>query len=140
MESGAILEYLITRHGAGRFRPAPDSVDYPAYLQWLHYAEGMLMPPINACVVEMFFVAADRKSEVHIARAKKLLDRMLMALIDELEGKEYLAGGFSAADVMTGSAAMSARDIGMDMSELPHLSAYIARLEARSAYQVAVAL
>ncbi|WP_415402930.1 glutathione S-transferase family protein [Tateyamaria sp. SN3-11] len=140
MESGAILEYLITRHGDGRFRPAADSADYPAYLQWLHYAEGMLMPPVNSYMVETFFLPPERQSEVHAKRAKKLLGHMLGAVEDALEGRDYLAGDFSAADIMTGSAVMSARTIGLDFSDLPSLRAYIERLEARPAYQKAAAL
>lgn len=140
MESGAILEYLLTRHGDGRFRPAPDSVDFPAYLQWLHYAEGMIMPPINSYMVETFFLPPDRQSEVHAKRAKKLLGQMLVAVDAALDGRDYLAGDFSAADIMTGSAVISAKGIGVEMDAMPHLRAYVDRLTARPAYQKAAAL
>jgi len=140
MESGAILEYLLTRHGDGRFRPAPDGPDYPAYLQWLHYAEGMLMPPVNAYMVETFFLPPERQSEVHARRARKLLGQMLLALEAALDGRDHLAGDFSAADIMTGSAVMSARSIGVDFSDLPALRAYLDRLEARPAYKAAASL
>ena len=43
-ESGAIIEYLADRHGAGMLIPAHGT---PARLRcnyWLHYAEGSLMP------------------------------------------------------------------------------------------------
>ncbi|WP_299612826.1 glutathione S-transferase family protein [uncultured Tateyamaria sp.] len=140
MESGAILEYLLMRHGDGWFRPAPNSVDFPAYLQWLHYAEGMLMPPINSYMVETFFLPPERQSEVHAKRAQKLLGQMLGAVDAALEGRDYLAGDFSAADIMTGSAAISAKGIGVDLADMPNLSAYIDRLEARPAYQTAASL
>lgn len=140
MESGAILEYLITRYGDGQFRPAPDSTDYPAYLQWLHYAEGMIMPQVNTYMVETFFLPPERQSEVHAKRAMKLMGQMLRPVNAALEDQDYLAGAFSAADIMTGSAAISAKGIGVDMSEMPHLFAYIERLEARPAYQTAASL
>lgn len=140
LESGAILEYLLTRHGDGRFRPAINSKDYPVYLQWLHYAEGMIMPPVNSYMVETFFLPPKRQSEVHAKRAKKLLGQMLVAVDTALEGKRYLAGEFSAADIMTGSAAMSAKTIGVDMAALRNLSAYIDRLATRPAYKRAAAL
>ena len=136
-ESGAIMEYLITRHGQGRLRPAEDSAHYPAYLQWLHYSEGMIMPPINSYMVETFFLPPERQSEVHAKRAKKLLGQMLVAVNDGLAGQEYLAGDFSAADIMTGSAVLSAQHIGVDLSEMRDLQAYCARLQARPAYQKA---
>ncbi len=40
VESGAILEYIVSRYGQGRLRPAEDSDDFPEYLQWIHFAEG----------------------------------------------------------------------------------------------------
>ena len=140
MESGAILEYLLARYGQGQFCPAVDSPEFPAYLQWLHYAEGMLMPPINSYMVETFFLPPERQSEVHAKRAKKLLGQMLVAVETALEGRDWLAGDFSAADIMTGSAVMSARMIGVDFADLPRLRAYIDRLEARPAYRIAAAL
>lgn len=140
LESGAIVEYLLTRHGDGRFRPGATSRDYPAYLQWLHYAEGMIMPPVNSYMVETFFLPPERQSEVHAKRAKKLLGQMLVAVEVALEGKDFLAGEFSAADIMTGSAAMSAKTIGVDLAAMPNLSAYLDRLAARPAYRRAVAL
>ncbi len=36
-ESGAIVEYLLARHGNGQLRPGSDSADIPVYLQWLLY-------------------------------------------------------------------------------------------------------
>ncbi|WP_299554446.1 glutathione S-transferase family protein [uncultured Tateyamaria sp.] len=140
MESGAILEYLVTRHGDGRFRPAVGSNAYPAYLQWLHYSEGMLMPQVNSYMVETFFLPPERQSEIHAKRAKKLLGQMLGPIDVALNGKDYLAGDFSAADIMTGSAAISAKGIGIDLSQMPRLAAYVDRLMMRPAYKVAAAL
>src|ERR1700683_1133383 len=39
-ESGAIVDYIIRRYGKGKMMPAPDSDDYEAYNEWLHYSEG----------------------------------------------------------------------------------------------------
>lgn len=140
MESGAILEYLSARHGGGRLRPAVESAAFPAYLQWLHYAEGMLMPPVNAYMVETFFLPPERQSEEHAGRAKRLLGRMLSPVEAALSEAAYLAGAFSMADIMTGSAVMSAQMVGVPFDDLPHLRAYVARLQGRAAYQVAAAL
>ena len=45
-ESGAIFEYLIARHGKGRFVPAAGSPEHLRYTYWLHSAEGSAMPPL----------------------------------------------------------------------------------------------
>ena len=138
-ESGAIVEYVLARYGKGRLRPAVDSEDFPAYLQWLHYSEGMLMPPINTYMVETFFLPPERQSEEHAKRAKKLLGHMLRPLNAVLEDRDFLAGAFSAADIMTGHAAVSAQSIGVGMFELSDLELYLARLAERPAFQKALA-
>src|SRR5688572_30673806 len=45
-ESGAILEYLVERHGKGRLAPAPGTPERVRYTYWMHYAEGSMMPPL----------------------------------------------------------------------------------------------
>ena len=46
IESGAIVDFVIRRHGGGRLQPAQPSSDFEAYHQWLHYAEGSAMLPL----------------------------------------------------------------------------------------------
>ena len=135
-ESGAILEYLLARHGDGRFRPEEASPFFPAYLQWLHYCEGMIMPPINSFMVETVFLPPERRSEVNVKRAVKLLGQMLLPLERWLSDHDYLAGEFTAADIMTGSAVMAAKNsVQIDFADLPALTSYVDRLSARPAYQ-----
>ena len=43
-ESGAIVEYLVERYGAGRLAPAPGTPERVRYSYWMHYAEGSAMP------------------------------------------------------------------------------------------------
>src|SRR6185312_2185937 len=42
-ESGAIVEYIVNRHGAGRLAVKPEAPEYPGYVYWMHFAEGSLM-------------------------------------------------------------------------------------------------
>lgn len=136
-ESGAIVEYILARYGEGRLRPTPAAPEFPDYLQWLHYAEGMLMPPVNIIVVETLFLPEERRNQTNVDRSRKLLSRMLSAVENGLEGKEYLAGAFSGADIMTGHACIVAARLGGDISDKPNVSAYIDRLQARPALQKA---
>jgi glutathione S-transferase len=41
-ESGAIVEYLVDRYGAGSLAPKSDAPERARYLYRLHYAEGSL--------------------------------------------------------------------------------------------------
>ena len=136
-ESGAIVQYILTRYGEGRMVPDTASPDFPAYLQWLHFAEGMLMPPVNIIVVETVLLPPERRNQVNVDRATKLLTRMLGAVDARLEGREFLAGDFSGADIMTGHASIVASRLGADLSAMPNLTAYIDRLESRPALAAA---
>ncbi len=134
-ESGAIVQYVLARYGNGRLAPDVASSEFPAYLQWLHYAEGMIMPPVNIIVVETILLPPDRRNQVNVDRATKLLSRMMTAVDAGLVGRDYLAGEFSGADIMTGHACTVAARLGADISALPNVSAYIQRLNARPAMQ-----
>ena len=130
-ESGAIVQYVLAKYGEGKLLPIPSSPDFGTYLQWLHYAEGMIMPQVNIIVVETILLPEDRRSKVNEERAKKLLTRMLNAVETGLEGKQYIAGEFSGADIMTGHACVVSGRLGADLSDKPNVGAYIERLESR---------
>lgn len=134
-ESGAIVQYVLAKHGAGRLVPDVDSPEFAAYLQWLHYAEGMIMPPVNTIVVETILLPEERRNQTNVDRATKLLTRMLGAVESGLEGREFLAGAFSGADIMTGHACIVASRLGADLSGAPNVAAYVERLNARPALQ-----
>ena len=65
---------------------------------------------------------------------------MLVAVDAWLEGREYLAGEFSGADIMCGHACIVSARLGADISNLPRLQAYVARLQDREALQRARAV
>src|SRR5262249_16759075 len=66
-ESGAIVEYVLARYGKGQLVPK-DWADFARYLQWLHYAEGMIMPPVNTIVVETILLPAERRNQGNVDR------------------------------------------------------------------------
>lgn len=138
-ESGAIVEYVLARYGNGALVRDQASPGFAEYLQWLHYAEGMLMPPVNTIVVEKFFLSEARRNQVNIDRATKLLTRVLGAVEQRLADRDYLAGDFSGADIMSGHATIVAARLGADISDKPNVAAYIERLKARPALQAAYA-
>lgn len=137
-ESGAIVEYIIARHSDGKLRPAVESPLFPEYLQWFHYCEGMVMPPVNTVVVQTILLPPERRSEEALGQAKRLLTKALAPVNDALEGREYMIGDLSGADFMIGHASFMSRRIGCVTDDMPHLHAYIDRLEARPAFQKGV--
>jgi glutathione S-transferase len=136
-ESGAIVEYVLERHRNGGLKPPVDAPAFPAYLQWFHYCEGMVMPPVNTIVVQTILRPPDRRDATALAQAKKLLTRSWAPVDQALEGKDYLIGNFSAADIMLGHAAVMSNRLGCVTDDMRNLRAYCARIEARPAFQKA---
>ena len=138
-ESTAIAQYLVGRYGDGKLAPAADDPAFPVYLQWLHYAEGMIMGPMGNYVVETILLPPDRRSEEHAKRALKLMSRTLGAVDLHMADREYLAGDFTAADTITGHACLMCEKMGVDVSAMPNVVAYMDRLKTRPALQKAFA-
>ena len=137
-ESGAIVEYVMARYGDGGLKPAVDAPEFPEYLQWFHYCEGMVMPPVNTIVVQTVLLPPDRRDATALAQAQKLLGRAVAPVDEALEGREYLIGDFSAADVMLGHSLFMANRLGQVGDDLTNLKAYIGRIEGRPAFQKAI--
>ena len=137
-ESGAIVEYVLERHKNGNLKPDVSSNNYPDYLQWFHYCEGMVMPPINTIVVQTILLPKDRRDETVLNQAKKLLSKSLEPVNEALEGKEYLIGDFSAADIMLGHACFMSYRLGSIDSEMKNLKKYVENISNRSAFQTAI--
>ncbi len=139
-ESGAIVEYVLERHKNGGLKPAVDSALFPDYLQWFHYCEGMVMPPVNIVVVNTLLLPPDRRDEKALAQAKKLLTKALAPVDEVLADRDYLIGDFSGADIMLGHACFMSNRIGSVPEEMTNLKAYISRIEARPAFQKAITM
>jgi glutathione S-transferase len=137
-ESGAIVEYLVARHSDGALKPAAESPLFPEYLQWFHYVEGMVMPPINTIVVHTLLLPPERRDETVLGQAKKLLAKALAPVDEALEGRDYMIGDFSAVDIMMGHACFMSRRLGCVSPDLVNLNAYIDRIEQRPAFQTGI--
>jgi glutathione S-transferase len=97
-ESGAIVEYIVQRHGGGRLAVRPEAPDYARYVYWMHFAEGSLMSLMLIALV-LSRVPEAKESPVRT----RILDRMkqMLAFVDaEIGDREYFARAFTAADVM----------------------------------------
>ncbi|NBR78584.1 MAG: glutathione S-transferase family protein [Alphaproteobacteria bacterium] len=136
-ESGAIADYILERHKNGGLKPAADAPNFPAYLQWFHYCEGMVMPPINTIVVQTILLPPERRDETVLGQAQRLLAKAVEPVEDDMLGKEYLAGDFTAADTMLGHSLLMAERMQIVNDSHPNLKAYTARLKARPALQKA---
>ena len=150
-ESGAIVEYLADRYGAGTLMPAPGT---PARLRcsyWLHYAEGSAMPPLLLKLIfrrietapAPFFVKPIARGIAHKV-LHGFVDPQLKLQLEYLEGEVGAGGWFvgeqlSVADIQLSFPleAFAARG-GLDAAHYPKLSAWLQRIHARPAYQRAL--
>ncbi len=145
-ETGAIIEYLVERHGNGRLVPAPGSDARLRYTYWLHYAEGSAMPPLLLKLVldrmetgAPFLLRPVLRGAIAKVRAG-FLDPQLKTHLDYMERSldtgEWFAGAeFSAADIaMSFPLEVATSRAGLDQSR-PKLFDWLQRIHARPAYQ-----
>ena len=139
-ESGAIIDYVLERHKNGGLKPSSDAPEFPFYLQWYHYCEGMVMPPMNQIVVQTILLPPDRRDETVLNQAKNLLTKSLAPVNENLANKDYLIGDFSAADLMLGHSCFMANRLGCVNDEMKSIKDYVARINDRPAFQKAITM
>ena len=137
-ESGAIIEYVLARHKSGGLKPETNSAEFPYYLQWFHYCEGMVMPPMNTIVVHTVILPPERRDETVLGQAQRLLSNALKPINENLEGKDYLIGDFSGADIMLGHSCFMSNRLGCVSDEMSNIKAYVEKLENRPAFKKAI--
>ena len=137
-ESGAIVEYIVAKYTDGALKPTVDSPLFAEYLQWFHYCEGMVMPPMNTIVVQTILLPPERQNKEALDQATRLLGRALAPIDEALASKEYLIGDFSAADVMLGHSCFMASRFGSVSDDMQNLKAYVDRIAARPAFDKAI--
>jgi glutathione S-transferase len=149
-ESGAIIEYLLERHGDGRLEPARGTPERLRFTYWLHFAEGSAMSPLLMKLVfdrietspMPFFakpIARGISRKVKTAMVEPNLKRHLDHMERELTKSEWFAGDeFTAADIrMSFPVEASAQRAGLDASR-PKLMTFLKKIHARPAYRAAL--
>ena len=134
-ESGAIIDYVIRRHGGGRLAPALGSDAYETYLQWLHYAEGSAMLPL------LLFMYVSRLGEAGQAlhpRIEGEIANHMGYVNEELSGRDWLMGGeLSAADIQMSFVGEVLGAFGR-LDAYPNIKGWVKRFQARPAYRTAL--
>lgn len=135
IESGAIVDYLIRRHGGGRLQPDPASAAYDDYVQWLHYAEGSAMLPL---MLRLYVGRLGEAGAPLQPRIQAELENHLGFVDRALQGREFLVGdGLTGADIQMSFVAELAGAYGL-RAAYGAMDAWIRRLQARPAYKAAL--
>ncbi|MBX7201289.1 MAG: glutathione S-transferase family protein [Rhodospirillaceae bacterium] len=138
LESGAIAEYLCERYDPGHRmgRPLGHPERY-AFLQWIHFAETVIIPCQNM-VQQYVFTPAEHRAEMVLYFETRRLGKCLDMIEKQLGAGEYLLpSGFSAADVGVGFSVYFAGAF-VSFAGHPKVAAYRDRLMARPAFQRAL--
>jgi len=135
IESGAIIDYLIRRHGGGRLQPDPATPAYDEYAQWLHYAEGSAMLPL---MLHLYVSRLGEAGAPLVPRIESELANHLGYIDSSLRGRDYLVGdGLTGADIQMSFVGELAGMYGK-RAGYPAMEAWIGRLHARPAYKKAL--
>ena len=137
-ESGAIVEYLIARHSNGELKPEVSDPAFPNYLQWFHYCEGMIMPPMNTIVVHTLILPEERRNEEVLRQAKNLLTKALLPVNQLLEKNKYLIDKFSGVDFMLGHSLYMSNKLKCVSDEMINIKNYLNLIIDREAFQKAI--
>ena len=138
-ESSAICHYLGMRYGPTTMAVEPGEPEYGAYLNHLSFGEATLTFP-QAIVLRYSRFEPEERRQPQVAQdySKWFLAR-LRTLEPLLAQREYLCGRFTAADVSVGYAVFLAGLVGLAEQFGPATAAYSKRLQAREAFQRALA-
>jgi len=139
-ESGAILQYLGRKSGQFYGQTERERVEIEQWLFWqmaglgpmagqAHHFRGYA-PAIVADQRQVAYGAIRYTNEVH---------RLYGVLNRRLEGRDFVAGGYSIADMAAWPWVTPWRAQGIRLDDFPHLKAWYERIEGREAIQRALA-
>ena len=133
IESGAIVDYLIRRHGGGQLQPASGTPEFEVYNQWLHYAEGSAMLPL---MLKLYTSRLGDAAAPLAPRINSELANHLGYVNAALQGRDWLLGdALSGADIQMSFVGEAARTL---RASYPAMDAWVRRCQARPAYQRAL--
>lgn len=130
-ESGAILLHIVYHHPGLLPR---DANARGSAIAWIFAALTTMEPPIVERSMAVLLESDKSWSEERLALLDQRVRNRLDQLSDRLGSADWLDGAFSAGDLMMVSVLRRLRSSGL-LKEYPNLAAYVARAEARPAFQ-----
>ena len=134
-ESGAIVLHIAERSSA--LMPS-DPTARARVTTWMFAALNTVEPHIQNLAEIDLFNAKEEWAKLRRPSAVEAVKKRLTSLSDWLDGREYLEGRFSAADLLMTTVLRTARQTPL-VAEMPVLEAYRLRCEERPAFKKALA-
>jgi glutathione S-transferase len=132
-ESAALCLHVADLNPQAELIPPPGTFERGQVYQWSIFAMSELEPAL----IRAYLAKRDSDTEAQ-AKADARLDKAFAAVAGALDGRDYIVGRFTIADVVLGGVLESARRFDLLPSE-PNILAYVERLDARPAKQRAYA-
>jgi glutathione S-transferase len=134
-ESGAIVLHVARTHAG--LMPA-DLAGQARAIEWCFAALNTVEPPIMDLAIATLFEADKPWSKPRLPAVRERIDQRLGELSDRLGGSDWLDGAFSVGDLLMIAVL---RQLGRSdiLDSYPNLAGYVARGEARPAFQRALA-
>lgn len=137
-ESGAIMWYLAEK--TGRFLPA-DPVSRKEVMEWLFWQTGNQGPMAGQHSHFFNYAPEDvRKQGYAFERYERETYRCLGVLERRLEGRDYLVGDYSIADMICWPWVLIAKAMKLSMDDYPRVADWRQRIKVRPAVQQGVSL
>lgn len=130
-ETGAIVLHIDERFGG--LLPA-DADARARAIAWMFAAVNTIEPPILELPIAMYLEGDKPWAAERLPLIEERIRKRLAMLSNRLRDAEWLEGGFTAGDLMMASVLLRLRASGL-LDEFTNLAAYVARAEARPAYQ-----
>jgi GST-like protein len=134
-ESGAILLYLAEKFGRFHGRNPRERVAVNEWLMWQMGGVGPMFGQQNH-----FRNYAPEKLPYAITRYANEVHRLYRVLNRQLDGRAYVAGDYSIADMSLIGWVRGWKNRDIDIAEFPNFAAWLERVEARPAVQRGLAL
>ena len=135
-ETGSIILHIAEHHGAGLLPKDPNA--RTGAITWMFAAVNSVEPPILDLTTARILEGDKPWASERLPLVQGRIRERLGQLSTRLGESEWLDGDFSAGDLMMVSVLLRLRMSGL-LNEYPNLAAYVARGEARPAYQRAFA-
>jgi glutathione S-transferase len=130
-ESGAIVDYIQRKHGAGRMGAPAGEVEAEKYREWLHYSEGSAMLPL---MLNMYVRRIGDAGQPLHPRIESEMANHLSYVEGSLDGRDWLMGkDITAADVQMSFVGEVARAFGQ-MPTYPNIARWVTAFQSRPAY------
>jgi glutathione S-transferase len=134
-ETGSIVFHIAERYGG----LLPEAAKARAHaVTWMFAAVSTVEPPILELANAKLLERNQPWSRERVPLVEDRVRERLRPLSNRLGAADWVDGAFSAGDLMMVSVLLRLRSSGI-LDEYPNLSAYVARGEARPAYQRAFA-